>query len=683
MCIQLNNFFRSVIILFLIMTFDQLVGQVEYIDSLKLELKKASNDTVKCNVLSRLAENAPDEEWPAFNAQLKLLAEKNLKSPANEILKRIYTRHLANAITNEGSIAQNHGDNDLALTCYRKSLALHKQINYKAGQATSVNNIGSIFERLGQMDSSIYYYVLSLDLSREAKDLPGEANSLSNIGSVYTSKGNISEGLEYLQKSLQLCEKINDDFGASLALGKIGMIYYNHGEKAKTIEYWQKALALREKIGYKQGVAEVSNAIGTFYLHQKKIPLALEYFEKCLKLYTEFDNKHGISVCILNIGRVYEYKNELDRALEYYLKGLKLTEELNNKDLISNALTKLSDVYVKQNEINEALACSKRAFVLAQEIGFPQEISDASKSLMNVYKIKGNYKEALEMQELYIKMRDSINNEATKKSAIRSQFKYEYEKKIIADSIKIADEKKLYEVKLTQERTNKYLLLLGFVLIILIGFIVFQRNRNIQKQKVLQLRNKIASDLHDDIGSALSSIKMFAGLAKLNPLKAAEAKVIEKIEETSGETIENMSDIVWSINPKNDDFKLVLEKMKIFGESICNSSEISFSFLNEAGIDKLILNIEQRKNLFLIYKEAINNAVKYSKAGTINAELKRKGRLLTMQIKDDGIGIETERMHSGNGIGNMKQRAGDINAVVTIDSKPGNGTTIQLEFKTT
>ncbi len=683
MCIQLNTFFRSVVIFCLIMSFGHFAAQVEYIDSLKLELKKASNDTVKCNVLSHLAENAPDEEWPAFNMQLKLLAEKNLKATSNEVLKRTYTRHLANAITNEGSIAQNHGDNDLALTCYRKSLALHKQINYKAGQATSVNNIGSIFERLGQMDSSIYYYVLSLDLSREAKDLPGEANSLSNIGSVYTSKGNISEGLEYLQKSLQLCEKINDDFGASLALGKIGMIYYNHGEKAETIEYWQKALALREKIGFKQGVAEVSNAIGTFYLHEKKIPIALEYFEKCLKLYTEFDNKHGISVCILNIGRVYEYKNELDKALEYYLKGLKLTEELNNKDLISNALTKLSDVYIKQNKINEALACSKRAFLLAQEIGFPQEISDASKSLMDVYKIQGNYKDAFIMQELYLKMRDSINNEATKKSAIRSQFKYEYEKRIIADSIRTANEKKIFEVKLKQERTNKYLLVLGLVLMLLIGFMLFQRSRNIQKQKVLLLRNKIASDLHDDIGSALSSIKMFAGLAKLNPAKAAEAKVIEKIEETSGETIENMSDIVWSINPKNDNFKLVLNKMKHFGESICSSSGISFSFLSETGIDKLMLDIEQRKNLFLIYKEAMNNAVKYSAAKNISVDLERKGRLLSMTITDNGIGIDKEGMFKGNGIGNMKQRAADINGSLKIQPGKETGTIIQLEFKTT
>lgn len=680
---KLANTIRLYVIFYLIALTVHLPAQVAYIDSLKAELKKANNDTVKCGILSRLAENAPDEEWPAFNRQLKTLAEKNLKNEVNDVFKRVYTRYLANAITNEGSIAQNEGDNKKALYYYRKSATLHTQINYKAGLATSINNIGSIHERNGNADSAIYYYKMSLHLSRESKDISGEANSLNNIGSVLSSRGNIVEALEFYEKSLFLCEKIGDEFGASLALSKIGVIYYSQGEKNKSIEYWQKALSICERIGFKQGGAEVANAIGVYYYGLKKVSVALKYYEKCLSLNREFNNKHGISLSLLNIGSVYEYNGDLSKALEYYQQALTIMEEIDNKDLISNTLTNISQVYLKQNKIEEAFTCCKRAFDLAQHLGFPKEISEASELLSRIYKLKGNYKEAFAMQELYVKMHDSINNLATKKSALRSQFKYEYEKKIIADSIKTADEKKLFEAKLKQERTNKYMLLLGFVLVILIGFIVFQRNRNIQKHKVLQLRNKIASDLHDDIGSALSSIKMFAGVAKLNPVKAAEANVIEKIEETSRETIENMSDIVWSINPKNDNFKLVLEKMRRFGESICSSSEISFSFLSEAGIEKINLNVEQRKNLFLIYKEALNNAVKYSAAKNISVELTRKNKILCMHIKDDGKGIEAGKMKSGNGIGNMKQRAKDINAIVLIDSEENKGTTIKLEFKTT
>jgi len=436
-------------------------------------------------------------------------------------------------------------------------------------------------------------------------------------------------------------------------------------------------------MGFKQGVAEVANALGALYFGQKHIALALKYFGKSMLINKEYNNKHGISMSLLNIGTVYKYNGDLNTALDYYKRALKIMEEMNNKDLISNALTNIAEIYLKQNKIEDAFICCQRALNLAIDLGFPKEISEASELLSRIYKLKGNYKEAFIMQELYVKMHDSINNLATKKSALRSQFKYEYEKRIIADSIKTVDEKKLYEIKLKQERTNKYLLVLCLVLIILIGFLIFQRNSNIQKHRVLQLRNKIASDLHDDIGAALSSIKMFAGVAKLNPAKATEAKLIEKIEEASGETIENMSDIVWSINPKNDNFKLVLEKMKIFGESICNSSEITFSFLSDNDLDKLVLDIEQRKNLFLIYKEAINNAVKYSKATAISTELKLKNKSLLLIIKDNGVGINEGKLNSGNGIANMKQRALDIKGFVDIESVKEQGTTIKLEFKTT
>jgi len=683
MSVRINSFLRYTIILYLIMAFNYLTAQVEYIDSLKAELKKANHDTTTCNILSRLAENAPDEEWPAFNTQLKALAKKNLKLTTNDVLSKTFTRHLANAITNEGSIAQNEGDNKKALEAYRMSAELHEKINYKAGLATSINNIGSIFERNGNADSALYYYFESLSFSREAKDLPGEANSLSNIGSVYNSKGNIPEALNFFAQSLRICEKIGDDFGASLTVGKIGVIYHNLNEDDKATEYFKKSLALREKIGFKQGIAEVANALGALYFGQKKINLALKYYHQSLAINNEFNNKHGQSLSLLNIGTVYNHDNDYNNALDHYKRALKVMEEIDNKDLMSNALANISEVYLKQNKLDEALVYSKKAFEIAKQIGFPKEISDASELLSIIYKRKGNYKEAFEMQEIYLKMHDSIDNMATKRSAISNQLKYDYEKKVIADSIKTADEKKLYEVKLKQERTNKYLLLLGFVLLILIGFIIFQRNRNTQKHKVLQLRNKIASDLHDDIGSALSSIKMFAGVAKLDPKKAIEANIMEKIEGTSSETIENMSDIVWSINPKNDNFKLVLEKMKHFGESICGSSGITFLFLVEPGIDKLVLDIEQRKNLFLIYKEAINNATKYSKAKNITADLKRKGRFLNMQITDDGIGIEQDRRDKGNGIGNMQQRAADIQGKLTIHSEKDKGTSITLEFKTT
>ena len=176
---------------------------------------------------------------------------------------------------------------------------------------------------------------------------------------------------------------------------------------------------------------------------------------------------------------------------------------------------------------------------------------------------------------------------------------------------------------------------------------------------------------------------MYAGVIKMNKDEIANSSIVEKIENTSRETIENMSDIVWSIQPKNDDFLNVLKKMKGFGDSILGSAGIQFNFSYINDVEKIILDIEQRKNLYLVYKEAINNAAKYSKASYVESVIEKKGKAVIMKIHDNGTGFNVaEKSNSGNGLQNMKQRANDINGTFEITSDH-KGTTILLEFKTT
>lgn len=280
-------------------------------------------------------------------------------------------------------------------------------------------------------------------------------------------------------------------------------------------------------------------------------------------------------------------------------------------------------------------------------------------------------------------MNDSIVNDNTKNATIHSQYYLEYRNKVVLDSIHGLDEKKIYAATLRQERTSNYLLVVSLVAVLLLGVLIGQWYRHQQRQKVVKLRNKIASDLHDDIGASLSSIKLFAGMAQSDPSRAMESGVMGRIEATSLETLENMGDIVWSINPKNDNFQFVIVKMRSFGESLCASVNMAFEFTASEGIDKLVLNMEQRKNLFLIYKEAMNNAAKYSGASVIRAGLRLQGKMLELAVGDNGRGIEEARKGQGNGLANMKQRALDIGGELDIVTKPGEGTRIILQFKTT
>ncbi|HTN08974.1 GAF domain-containing protein [Agriterribacter sp.] len=195
-----------------------------------------------------------------------------------------------------------------------------------------------------------------------------------------------------------------------------------------------------------------------------------------------------------------------------------------------------------------------------------------------------------------------------------------------------------------------------------------------------KLRSKIARDLHDEIGSTLTSINILSKVAMQDGLGEAKIKVyLQKIKDNSRNIMERMSDIVWAINPVNDSFDKVIVRMKEFAAEILESAGINYYFNEEGSLDKTQLNLEQRKDIYLVFKEAVNNAVKYSKATEVNVILQKENDRLKMTIIDNGDGFNAEAEHPGNGIKNMQSRAAGMHANLRIDSIKGTGTTIALE----
>jgi signal transduction histidine kinase len=215
------------------------------------------------------------------------------------------------------------------------------------------------------------------------------------------------------------------------------------------------------------------------------------------------------------------------------------------------------------------------------------------------------------------------------------------------------------------------------------------------KEKIMteneNIRDKIARDLHDNIGATLSSIAIYSKVAhvKADEKKSKElTDILDKIISTSTNMVTEMNDTIWSILPKNDDIEHILLKMQSFAKPLLASRNIKLDFSYAEDLKKINLNMEKRKNLFLIFKEAINNAVKYSAAKTVTTTLQLHANILLLQIKDDGIGFDTtaelykyENKIIGNGILNMKTRAEEIGAKLTLASKPQQGTVIELAIK--
>lgn len=224
----------------------------------------------------------------------------------------------------------------------------------------------------------------------------------------------------------------------------------------------------------------------------------------------------------------------------------------------------------------------------------------------------------------------------------------------------------------------------------LIGYGIYRYQVSI-REKQLAIRNGIARDLHDQVGSTLGSIAVYSEVAKrfLDQQKPERlTEVLDNITESANEMITEMGDIVWALNPRNDHFRSIVQRVETYGQSLCKAREIIFSSDCAANLLDLNLGMKERKNLFLIIKEAIHNAVKYAQCRSLSVNMSYLNHLVKVEVTDDGIGFDTALMEKrpqdtlrGNGLPNMQFRARELNGSVTIDSAPGKGTRVILAFR--
>ena len=210
-------------------------------------------------------------------------------------------------------------------------------------------------------------------------------------------------------------------------------------------------------------------------------------------------------------------------------------------------------------------------------------------------------------------------------------------------------------------------------------FYVIYRYRLKQVKRLQIIRNNIASDLHDDIGSTLNSISIYSEVAKQQAGKDIPA--LDMIGMNSRKIIESMSDIVWTINPENDSFEKIIVRMRSFAHQLLKAKKVEYTFEVDEKLNSIVLPMQVRKNFYMVFKEAVNNLIKYSHASRVSISLTEKNSSIFLNIRDNGIGIPVNHETMGNGLLNMSRRAEEINAELNIVSGNGEGTAIELMLK--
>ncbi len=200
-----------------------------------------------------------------------------------------------------------------------------------------------------------------------------------------------------------------------------------------------------------------------------------------------------------------------------------------------------------------------------------------------------------------------------------------------------------------------------------------------QLLNVERLRVRIASDLHDDVGSSLSGIALMSDLVRSHlPEGTKDHKHLNTLSASARSAADSLRDIVWVINPEHDGMEDIVLRMKSVAEVLLSKSRYTFVAPSNALTD--VIDMEFRRNLLLIYREALNNTAKYARAENVTITLSVTGEMLTLRIRDDGVGFDLdEAQHKGgNGLRTQQYRAEKIGGTIDFESTPGKGTTTTL-----
>lgn len=222
---------------------------------------------------------------------------------------------------------------------------------------------------------------------------------------------------------------------------------------------------------------------------------------------------------------------------------------------------------------------------------------------------------------------------------------------------------------------------ISLVILVTAGILFAIYRYRLQKAiEMERLRTRIATDLHDDIGATLSSISMYSDTVKQQVKETLPhlEPVLDKMGENSRDMVNSMSDIVWAINPEHDEGEKLILRMENYARDICALKGIRLQFDADAKIRSLRFSLAQRKNIYLIFKESVNNALKYSLAKNIHVQVARNGNKIVLTIQDDGKGFDPETVKRGNGLKNLYIRAAEIQGQIIIRAAENKGTMIGL-----
>ena len=639
-----------------------------------------------------------------------------------------------------GNIYRSHGEYDQSLNYHNKALKVAEGLNSKSKVAKCYVNIGITERYKGNYLDATKQFIQAQKLYSEAKDTAGLALIYQSMGVVSKLQQKNEEALSYYELAEKYYKVVKSKGGVDDIWHNKGIVYKELGmldsaySNLTAVYESRKSEKNNNWYNTTQVLANTITRMGSKEMERKEYSKATNYFSQaekllfeCLKWNEMNGNELNKSKDLTNLGVLYLNQLHYVDAKKYFVDAyeilikhdakVEIPAYYSNFSYIDSVLAADSMLrmeerlyhaqqsqYYKSKEAAsffEIINEKNNKEIAALKIQYEAEKKDNEIVLLN----KENELKDISLKEqlsalLISKLRDEKNKKEIELlnssgaitelqlSGTRQKLEQQLLKsKAAAYELQLAkQERDLKNNELSEERLLRGVTTGGAFALLIIGLLVFNRfklrKQLEQKEAILGQRKAISADLHDDVGSTLSSISIYSEAIKNKLAQNDTDKVMDLVNtigESARETISNLSDIVWSINPINDRGEVIFSRMESLAFSLFSSKGIKLNFSSDKSLNAINYSIEMKQNMFLIFKEAINNCAKYAQASEVKVEIKKTGQLMNIIISDNGKGFDTTTSSLGNGLRNMRERARDLQGTLAIQSSE-KGTTINLSM---
>jgi two-component system NarL family sensor kinase len=595
---------------------------------------------------------------------------------------------------------------DSCYTLAAEAYKLSQQVNYLNGIRGAFIRMGSVLMTRGYNDSALDYINEAIVISKSIHDHKRTAQGYLLKSHIANSKGQRDSAFANLYQSLRYSETIKDTATIIITHVTMGDMNFDYKDYDNALIQYESALSMAQSAGLAKERKDALTGKGNILYKQNHYAEALHCYLQIDSVNKIIHDDIGKAQNLNNIALCYAGLKQKKKALVHYTLALDAYKKFGMKSEETNLYYNLAILYKESNENDSAIYFLNRSCTLATQIHEPEKLMEGYKLLAEIWALKGDYMKAYHFHVQYNDLNDSLITAEKISSISEMKTKYDTEKK--EQQIVLLDEQN--KTKAAQRNA----LIAGSIVLLLslfiLGFYYLQRNKLAKKNEEIaqgkietllnetelktynamiegqeEERKRIASDLHDRLGSMLATVKLL--------FSSLDTKIdtIQKDNNEQFSTAKNLLDEACS-EVRRISHNLSSGIVMSFGlvpalEELChsvNQSKLIKCKLMAFGMDeRLDQSIEL--GVYRMVQEVFSNILKHAKATKVTVQLNHVEGSLNVTIEDDGIGfnVEEKRKSGGMGLQNLEKRAAQLNGIYTVDSHPGKGTISIIEIPTT